>query len=74
MFTIDVESTPTRIDIEFVDWPEAGNWSYGIFKFDRDSLVFCIAVVGSDRPTRFASAPGVAMRCNACSVRPVPGR
>ena len=39
LFTIDVESTPARIDIEFVEGPEAGNWSYGIFEIDGDSLI-----------------------------------
>src|SRR5262249_51866351 len=31
IFTINVEKTPHEIDIEFVEGPEAGNWSYGIF-------------------------------------------
>ncbi len=31
VFTLDVEADPARIDIEFVEGPEAGNWSYGIY-------------------------------------------
>jgi uncharacterized protein (TIGR03067 family) len=58
VFTIDVEATPPRIDIEFVEGPEAGNWSYGIFELDGDTLILCVAVVGEKRPMRFASDAG----------------
>ena len=55
-FTIDVEQNPPRIDIEFIEGPEAGEWSYGIYRFDGDDLTFCLGLTGSPRPTRFSSA------------------
>lgn len=74
VFTIDVGTTPARIDIEFIEGPEAGNWSYGIFKIDGDRLVLCVAVVGAGRPARFASTPGTghALEClhRASAARP----
>src|SRR5262245_17032969 len=42
VFNIDVEATPARIDIEFVEGPEAGNWSYGLYALAGDTLTFCL--------------------------------
>ena len=58
VFTIDVAFDPMRIDIEFVEGPDAGNWSYGIFESDGDELTLCLGVAGASRPTAFASRPG----------------
>ena len=58
VFTIDVDATPPRIDIEFVEGPEAGNWSYGLFGLDGDSVTFCLGLTGASRPTGFATSPG----------------
>jgi uncharacterized protein (TIGR03067 family) len=58
IFTVDVEASPPHIDIEFVDGPEAGNWSYGIFKLDGDELMLCLGLVGSSRPEAFATSAG----------------
>jgi hypothetical protein len=58
IFTIDVEATPAHIDVEFVAGPEVGNWSHGIFRLDGDELLLCIGVVGSRRPTTFATTRG----------------
>ena len=58
IFNIDVEATPHHIDIEFIEGPEAGQWSYGIFTFDEDLLTICLGLVGSTRPSAFATAPG----------------
>ncbi len=54
-FSIDVEVTPHQIDIEFVEGPEAGNWSYGIFKLDGDVMTICLGLTGFERPTEFVS-------------------
>lgn len=58
VFNIDVEATPHHIDIEFVEGPEAGNWSYGLFEFNGDALLICLGLTGAERPTAFATAPG----------------
>jgi uncharacterized protein (TIGR03067 family) len=58
VFTIDVEASPSSIDIEFVEGSEAGNWSYGIYGLRGDELTMCLGLVGASRPASFASAPG----------------
>ncbi len=58
LFNIDVEANPHQIDIEFIEGPEAGNWSYGVFEFYRDELIFCIGLTGASRPLAFATSPG----------------
>jgi uncharacterized protein (TIGR03067 family) len=58
IFTIDVETTPSQIDIEFVEGPEAGNWSYGLYELDGDRLTICLGVVGAKRPVAFATRSG----------------
>jgi len=57
IFTIDVEAEPARIDIEFIEGPEAGHWSYGIYRLDGDDLVLCLGLTGAPRPTAFATHP-----------------
>jgi uncharacterized protein (TIGR03067 family) len=58
VFTIDVEATPPRIDIDFVEGPEAGNRSEGIFELNGDELRICLGLVGSSRPDRFLTKKG----------------
>jgi uncharacterized protein (TIGR03067 family) len=58
VFTLDVEADPAQIDIEFVEGPEAGHWSYGIYRFDGKDLLLCLGLTGAPRPTRFATASG----------------
>jgi len=58
LFNLDVEADPSHIDIEFVEGPEAGNWAYGIYRLDQDSLYFCLGLVGAPRPTEFKTTPG----------------
>jgi uncharacterized protein (TIGR03067 family) len=58
IFTIDVEKDPHRIDIDFIEGPESGNRCEGLFQLDGDQLTFCLGLVGSTRPERFATAPG----------------
>ena len=57
-FTIDVEQEPAHIDIEFVEGPEAGQWSYGIFALDGDQLTICLGLVGAKRPSAFKTTKG----------------
>jgi uncharacterized protein (TIGR03067 family) len=58
IFTIDVEDSPHKIDIEFVEGPEAGNWSYGIFEVKGDRFKICLSLTGASRPLAFSTAPG----------------
>lgn len=57
-FAIDTSMTPMQIDIEFVEGPDAGNRSYGVFELDDDRLTICLGLVGASRPTVFATRPG----------------
>lgn len=59
VFTIDVESDPPHIDIAFIEGPEAGNSSYGLYELDGDRLTLCLSLVGgAKRPTSFATTGG----------------
>jgi len=58
VFTIDIEKVPNRIDIEFVEGPEAGNWSYGIFELDGDHFKICLGLTGAERPEAFVTSEG----------------
>jgi len=58
IFTVDAGRTPPHIDVEFVEGPEAGNWSYGIYELHGDRLTLCLGVAGASRPTAFATTPG----------------
>ncbi len=58
IFNIDVEQTPHQIDIEFIEGPEAGNWSYGIFELDGDQFRICLGLTGASRPLSFATSAG----------------
>jgi uncharacterized protein (TIGR03067 family) len=58
IFDIDIEQTPHTIDIDFVDGPEAGNRSEGIFELDGDRLTICLGFAGESRPKAFKTARG----------------
>ena len=58
IFIIDVEQSPHHIDIDFVEGPEAGNRSQGIFQQEGDSFTICLGLVGAQRPKRFAARRG----------------
>jgi len=57
-FTIDASATPMQIDIAFVEGPEAGHHSYGLFELQGDRVTICLGLVGASRPTSFATRPG----------------
>jgi uncharacterized protein (TIGR03067 family) len=57
IFTINLEEVPHQIDIEFVEGPEAGNWSYGIFELAGDHLKICLGLTGASRPSAFNTSP-----------------
>ncbi len=58
IFNINVEAQPHEIDIEFVAGPEAGNWNFGIFRFNGDQLEICLDMNGKPRPAEFRATPG----------------
>jgi len=58
VFTIDVEASPKCIDIEFVEGPEAGNWSYGLYDLEGDALTLCLGLAGAGRPRAFVTRAG----------------
>src|SRR6185295_974584 len=58
IFNINVEAQPHEIDIEFVEGPEAGNWNFGIFRFNEEQLEICLELNGKPRPRGFSSSPG----------------
>ena len=58
VFTIDADASPAHIDIEFVDGPEAGKRSEGIFTLAGDELRLCLGLTGASRPKAFVSTPG----------------
>ncbi len=57
VFNINVEAQPHEIDIEFVEGPEAGNWNYGIFRIEGDTIEFCLDMRGQPRPREFRTLP-----------------
>jgi len=58
IFTIDVEHSPHRIDIDFVEGPEAGNRCEGLFELHLDCLRICLGLAGSSRPEKFETTAG----------------
>lgn len=59
VFTIDADEKPSHIDIEFIEGPEAGNVSYGLFELDGDRLTLCLSVLAAgSRPAGFAAKRG----------------
>ena len=58
IFDINVEVDPHTIDMDFVEGPEAGNSSYGIYEFEGNSLKICLGLTGYARPLNFRTQPG----------------
>lgn len=57
IFTVDVEASPSHIDIEFIEGPEAGNSCFGLFEVSADQLTLCLGLVGASRPAAFTTRP-----------------
>ena len=58
VLSIDASVEPMRIDIEFVEGPEAGNSSYGIYQLSGGQLTICLGVAGASRPKSFSTKKG----------------
>jgi uncharacterized protein (TIGR03067 family) len=74
-FSIDVSTTPMQIDMSFIEGPEAGNQSYGLFELDGDRLTICLGVAGASRPIAFTTRAGTGhaleMLHRASTARPI---
>lgn len=57
-FTVDPSKSPKAIDYAMTEGPSAGKTQFGIYEFDRDTVKFCFAPPGQDRPTDFTSKEG----------------
>jgi uncharacterized protein (TIGR03067 family) len=55
---IDISVSPFHITIDFVEGPEAGNRSYGIYELNGDRLMLCLGLAGASRPAGFAATKG----------------
>ena len=57
-FTIDSSKTPKAIDYMMTDGPTKGKTHLGIYELDGDTVKFCFAAPGKDRPTDFTANEG----------------
>jgi uncharacterized protein (TIGR03067 family) len=55
---VDPAKSPKQLDIIPSEGPNKGKTLPGIYELDGDTLRYCLATKGGDRPTEFASAPG----------------
>jgi uncharacterized protein (TIGR03067 family) len=57
-YTIDPTKTPKTIDYAMTEGPTKGKTHLGIYEFKGDTLTFCFAAPGKDRPTDFTAKEG----------------
>jgi uncharacterized protein (TIGR03067 family) len=55
---VDPTKKPKTIDIIASEGPNKGKTLQGIYELDGDTLKYCVAPPGSERPTEFVSKPG----------------
>jgi len=56
--TIDPNKKPKAIDYEMTEGPTKGKTHLGIYELDGDTVKFCFAAPGKDRPTDFTAKEG----------------
>jgi uncharacterized protein (TIGR03067 family) len=52
-FTVDPSKKPKAIDYTLSDGPNKGKTQLGIYELDGDTVKFCFAAPGKDRPKEF---------------------
>jgi uncharacterized protein (TIGR03067 family) len=57
-FTIDPSKTPQAIDYAMTEGPTKARTHLGIYEMQGDTVKFCFAGPGQDRPTEFSAKPG----------------
>src|SRR5207249_10246431 len=57
-FTIDPAKKPKAIDYTMTEGPTKGKTHLGIYELDGDTVKFCFAAPGKDRPTEFTAKEG----------------
>jgi len=55
---IDQTKKPKAIDYEMTEGPTKGKSHLGIYELDGDTVKFCFAAPGKDRPTEFTAKEG----------------
>ncbi len=59
-FTIDPAKKPKTIDYAMTEGPTKGQTHLGIYELDGDTVKFCFAAPGKERPTDFTAKTGSA--------------
>jgi uncharacterized protein (TIGR03067 family) len=57
-FTVDSSVKPKTIDYDVTDGPTKGKKQLGIYELDGDTVKFCFASPGKDRPSEFTTSAG----------------
>jgi uncharacterized protein (TIGR03067 family) len=57
-YTIDLGKKPKAIDYAMTDGPTKGKTQLGIYELDGDTVKFCFAAPGKERPKEFTTAEG----------------
>ncbi len=57
-FSIDPARKPKAIDYAMMEGPTRGKTHLGIYELDGDTVKFCFAAPGKDRPTDFTAKEG----------------
>lgn len=57
-FSIDSAKKPKAIDYVMTEGPTKGKTHLGIYELEGDTLKFCFAAPGRDRPTEFSAKEG----------------
>jgi uncharacterized protein (TIGR03067 family) len=57
-FSVDPTKKPKAIDYTMTEGPTKGRTHLGIYELDGDTVRFCFAAPGADRPTDFTAEEG----------------